>query len=111
MARVLIAEYDREIRTLVVRVVRRLGHEPQIYNRPARDTAPEAALLIVDPAVDAGAEAERWFRARDPRAPVIATSIAPAEPGDGRQFVRWLEKPFALDELAQAIRHAVGDNS
>jgi CheY-like chemotaxis protein len=105
--RILIAEYDREIQSLVARIVRRLGHEPVLYERAVRDSIEPCAVLIVEPAVDAGAEAARWFGSRRPDAPVICISIDPATPCPGGNVLQWLEKPFSLEELEQAISSAV----
>ena len=105
MARILICEPHDDIRALLELVVRRLGHEPEIYRGPA------VAQLGVDVAVIEPGEPDGVRLAESLRAqnvPVLFTSIYPAtaellELGPSAYLV----KPFPLDALERALTEAL----
>jgi CheY-like chemotaxis protein len=109
MARILIVEPHPEVRDLLVRIVRRLGHEDVgLEDGSVGDAAIDAALL--EPAATGGFELALTLSERG--VPVVCVSICP-ESGELRALepVGYLLKPFALDELERALLTAIAKAS
>ena len=107
MARILIAEPHADTSALLAFVVRRLGHEPVLYDGSPEQAA-GADALVLEPG-DGGALAlaarlrERW-----PELPIVCTSIFPrwAE-ADAIRPDAYLVKPFPLLELQRVLARAL----
>ena len=108
MGRVLILEPDAEVRELIRRVVLRLGHEPLAPERlPVRRLGTLDAVFL-EPAWAPGLELARKLHERDRRLPIVFESLEPR--GTVREDprpLRYLQKPFGLRELEQAIEAAL----
>jgi CheY-like chemotaxis protein len=108
MGRILIAEPHADVRALFEFVVERLGHQPVCAGAGAE--APAVDALIVEPAVPATLELAQRLRARFPELPIVCASIyPPAADALALAPVAYLEKPFGLGRLEQALAGALGD--
>lgn len=108
-ARVLVGEPYPEVRAFLERALARLGHEPIAPDgRWRAGSLPEVDVLILEPALPDGVELARALRRAKPGLPVICTASGPF-PRDVEQLepVACLVKPFAVAELARALRGAV----
>lgn len=106
MARVLICEPHADISALLELVVRRLGHEPQLYTGGGIDHIGVDAAVI-EPGEEAGLRLARSLRAQD--VPVLFTSIyAPDSELTALAPSAYLVKPFPLYALERALEQALG---
>ena len=103
MARILILEPHPEVRDLLVRVARRLGHEAVSGDEETDFSAFDACVL--EPAVPGGVDLVNALRA----AGVAAVCVSILPPCDLRALepAAYLQKPFALTELDQVLTDAV----
>jgi CheY-like chemotaxis protein len=100
MARILVVEPHAEVRELLERVVRRLGHEPV---RPSGDDVlGEVDAAILEPAALGGHDVGRALRKAG--IPTVFVSIFPLST-ELRELepVAHVLKPFALAELERAV--------
>lgn len=111
MARVLIAEPSADVRALLERAVRRLGHEPVVHERRADGEPTEADVLLLEPAFNGGMELARALRRERPRLAIVICSIFP--PSEELQELgpaAYVLKPFQRDTLEDALKHAISAN-
>lgn len=106
MARVLICEPHGDIGDLLDIVVRRLGHEPVRFDGRI-DDGHDFDAAVVEPAMQgAMVVAERLHREG---VALVFASILPAESTAlALHPVAYLVKPFALNDLEQALADALG---
>jgi CheY-like chemotaxis protein len=101
MASVLVVEPHPEVRELLVRVVRRLGHEV-VEDRGSS----QVDVVVLEPAADGALEGVA--PALDRGAALVCVSILPPAPGPRHpSLVAHLQKPFSLAQLERALSHAV----
>ena len=107
MARILICEPHAEVRELLGHVVVRLGHEPVDALAHAPDGDDVDAVLL-EPAHAPSREAVAQLRLRRPGLRVVCTSIHPPGADDAElEAFAYLLKPFALEDLEDAIQRAL----
>lgn len=102
MADILILEPHPEVHDLLVRIVRRLGHEPVVMPLATLDV-PVADVVLLEPADDNALSMAAAVRNAHGSA-VVCVSIYP--PSDGAlalEPVSYLVKPFSLVELEDAL--------
>jgi DNA-binding response OmpR family regulator len=105
MARILIFEPHPDIRALLELVIRRLGHEPTLFEEGVSDPAAVEAAVI-EPGEGVGMPLARELRRRD--RPVIFASIFPADQELlALEPAAYLVKPFSLSELESALGRAL----
>jgi len=105
MASVLLLEPHPEIRDLLVRITRRLGHEPVVLGEEP-DAQPIVDVVVVEPADIRRLELARAVRERC-GAPVICVSIyPPSVAAGGLEPVAHLLKPFSLAQFERALTAA-----
>ena len=106
MARILIAEADAKFRLVLEIVVCGLGHEPVVAGEDRRPG--DVDVLVLEPNLPSALAIAWALRRKDPRLPIVFTSIRTATP-DVLAFepVAYLVKPFRLAELGQALEAAV----
>ncbi len=106
MRRVLVAEPDSDIRTLLEEHLRRLGYDP-VRATPSGPPPPVDAV-VMEPGVGEGHAVLRRFG--DDTPPVICLSIYPPEAGLAPpESVAYLVKPSSRVELADALRDLFAD--
>lgn len=108
MARVLIAEPSADVRALLERAVRRLGHEPVVHQRRADGDTEAADVLLLEPAFNGGVELARSLRREQPRLPIVICSIFP--PSEELQELApaaHVLKPFQRETLEDALQLAI----
>jgi CheY-like chemotaxis protein len=108
MARVLIAEPSADVRALLERAVRRLGHEPVVHKRRglARDT--DADVLLLEPAFNGGVELAHSLRRDQPQLAIVICSIfPPSEELHDLKPAAYVLKPFLRDTLEDALQTAI----
>ena len=111
MARVLIAEPSADVRALLERAVRRLGHEPVVHERRADDGA-EADVLLLEPAFNGGMELARTLRRDRPQLAIVICSIfPPSEEMQDLAPAAHVLKPFQRDTLEDALLLAIGSST
>jgi hypothetical protein len=105
VAKILIIEPHADIRSLLELVVRRLGHEPMVWE--GGDPQPLAAdAAVIEPGEGAGLTLAR--RLRRLGIPVLITSIFPPERETlDLQPSAYLVKPFPLYALENALHSAL----
>jgi len=106
VARILIVEPHRDIRTLLEIVVTRLGHVPVVHDGTDREVAMDVDAAVIEPGEGAGlALAERL---RSEGVGVVFTSIFPPA-GEALLLepVAYLVKPFPLYALEDALTAAL----
>ena len=120
MTRVLVADDDREMRTILKLSLEEAGYEVETVadgeQAVRADEERPADLLITDlfmPAKD-GLEAVQYFRARHPSMPIIAISgWKPGQKAEHLTVARVagadavLRKPFAMDELLKQLQELI----
>src|SRR5512142_2314207 len=79
VARVLICEPHADVRSLLAFVVRRIGHEPVVFDGD-REQARGVDAIVIEPGEAAALELASWARAHVPGVPVICTSILQSSP-------------------------------
>jgi CheY-like chemotaxis protein len=105
MARVLICEPHADISALLELVVRRLGHEPELY---AGDEVSHIGIdaAVIEPGEAIGRQLARRLRGQD--VPVLFTSIYAADPElTALAPAAYLVKPFPLYALERALELAL----
>jgi CheY-like chemotaxis protein len=105
VARILIVEPHVDIRALLELVVRRLGHEPMVWDGSDPELL-EADAAVIEPGEGPGLTLARRLRALD--VPVLFTSIFPAD-HDALELQpsAYLVKPFPLYALENALDAAL----
>jgi DNA-binding NtrC family response regulator len=107
MARVLISESHIEVRRLLQRMVRELGHDPQVADAPPTTEDLEGVgLLIVEPADPKGALLAKTVQTLDPGLPILGVSVLDASQVD-IAFHEFICKPFTFEQLASAVEQAL----
>jgi CheY-like chemotaxis protein len=114
MKRVLVLEPDAEVRTLYQRAIERLGHAATFADDGGLDALPEIDAVLVEPGSPLELGVARDLRAQRPDVPIVCASIFPAQgfgvgptAGFGLEPVAFLEKPFRLGALEDALRLAL----
>jgi CheY-like chemotaxis protein len=109
MGCLLVLEPDPELRDLVSLVAKRLGIDP-VTDVPSPALSIDAVVL--EPESFRAFLAAQVLRERFPELPIICTSIAPRseKTAELRPFA-YLQKPFTLGELKDALRSALPDAS
>jgi CheY-like chemotaxis protein len=104
--RVLIAEPNDDVRSLLELTVRRLGYEP-VSAQGRTDCRPVDAILL-EPACAVGRSVLRRFG--DSAPPVVCLSIYPREQGlEPPASVAYLVKPASSTAIGDALRGVFGD--
>lgn len=107
MARVLIAEPSADVRALLERAVRRLGHEPLVHPPPPGRAGPPDVLLL-EPAFHDGLELARRLQRTHPQLAIVICSIyPPSEELQALAPAAHVLKPFARDTLDDALLAAI----
>jgi CheY-like chemotaxis protein len=108
MARVLIAEPSADVRALLERSIRRLGHEPIVHDRKRADGEGEIDVLLLEPAFNGGVEVARTMRANQPHLAIVICSIfPPSSELSELSPVAHVLKPFQRNALEEALAAAV----
>lgn len=103
MAQILVLEPHPEVRDLLVRIVRRLGHEP-IVQQGAGDIEPPAAdVVLVEPSEDGALSVARAAHDQHGSAVVCVSIYPPSEGAMALEPVAYLLKPFTLLQLEHAL--------
>jgi CheY-like chemotaxis protein len=108
MATVIVMEPHPEVRELLLRVVRRLGHDAVQADQSFTPNGHPVDAVILEPAHQAGLDAAAPL-VREKGASLICVSIFPPSE-QVRQLgpAAYLQKPFSLGELESALRSALG---
>jgi two-component SAPR family response regulator len=107
VARVLICEPHPDVRSLLAFVVRRIGHEPVVFDGD-REQARGVDAVVIEPGENAALELAAWTRSHLPGVPIVCTSIFP--PWSATAELRpdaYLVKPFPLYKLEHALTTAL----
>lgn len=110
MARVLICEPHSEVRSLLSLVVTRLGHEPVVPSDGPEMTFDAASVdvLVIEPSDPRALAAAQIVRLQREDVPIVCASIHPPTSHTRRlDPVAYVVKPFALAEMAAAVKQAV----
>jgi CheY-like chemotaxis protein len=109
MARVLIAEPSADVRALLERSIRRLGHESLVHDRHFAEGEDAAVdVLLLEPAFNGGIELARELRATQPHVAIVICSIFPPSTElHELDPVAHVLKPFQRDALEEALTAAV----
>ncbi len=110
MARILISEPHDDVRRMLERMVRRLGHEPIAVRAPTPRQLTSADVFVVEPAAPIGAVLAQAAHLIDSSLPLVCASVSgvPAELGElGIVFTAALLKPFTAEQLGAAIDQAL----
>ena len=105
MGCVLVLEPDPEVRELIRLVVNRLGLDA-VTDVPT--PAVSIDVVVLEPESFRAFLTAQVLRERFPTLPIVCASIAP--PGPKASELRpsaYVQKPFVLDELKQALRNAL----
>jgi DNA-binding NtrC family response regulator len=110
MAKILISEIDPDVRRLLTVLVTRLGHEPVVLD-PDVAVPPRGDLLLLEPEARTSIGHARLVRAYFPELPVICMGAI----DEGGCFLkrgplRFLPKPFTLDQMGELISHTLSPN-
>lgn len=110
MARIILCEADADVRELLTTLLSRLGHEVEVAHPGG--APPDGELLILEPAAPAYLALAQSIRGRSPDLPVLCVSVLPEE-ADFLELgpLVYLVKPFALDDLRDAIAATLGSAS
>lgn len=106
MAQVLISESHVEVRRLLQRMIRKLGHEPQVAEAPTAENLEGVGLLIVEPADPKGALLAKTAQTLAPGLPILGVSVLDSSQVD-ITFSTFLCKPFSFEQLADAVEQAL----
>lgn len=108
MATVLIAEPSADVRELLERSVRRLGHDPVVHDHTRPLDEHEIDVLLLEPAFNGGIELAQTLRRAQPDLAIVICSIFPPSP-ELQQLspVAHVLKPFQRDALEDALQAAV----
>jgi CheY-like chemotaxis protein len=108
MARVLIAEPSADVRALLERSIRRLGHEPIVHDRRRTPGEDDIDVLLLEPAFNGGLELARAMRATQPQLAIVICSIfPPSSELHELEPVAHVLKPFQREALEEALTAAV----
>lgn len=108
MARVLIAEPSADVRALLERSIRRLGHEAVVHDRRLLDGELDVDVLLLEPAFNGGVELAQTMRTAQPQLAIVICSIFPPSPQLYELApVAHVLKPFQRDALEDALAAAV----
>lgn len=108
MAKVLIAEPSADVRALLERSIRRLGHEPVVHDRRRREAVLDVDVLLLEPAFNGGMELAQSMRTTQPQLAIVICSIFPPSPELHELApVAHVLKPFQRDSLEDALQAAV----
>jgi hypothetical protein len=104
-ATVLISEADPDVRRLLVVLMRRLGHEPVVYDGAAElDLPPRGDVLLLEPESERCVAAARRARLFHPELPIVCMGRPPA---DGEFLdeapLAVIEKPFTVRGLEAVV--------
>ena len=102
MAEILILEPHPEVRDLLLRIVRRLGHEPIVMPDATVDL-PVADVVLLEPADGNALSVARAVREAHGSAVVCVSIYPPSEGALSLEPVSYLLKPFSLVELEDAL--------
>jgi CheY-like chemotaxis protein len=105
VANILIIEPHPEVCDLLLRIVRRLGHEPVVHE-PAKQ-AVQVDVVLVEPAAEGGLEAAHAVKAGSGAAVVCVSIYPPSQDALSLEPVAYLLKPFSLLELERALLAAL----
>ncbi len=117
---VLVVDDDEQVRVTVARTLRVLGYEPSVASNgiEALDLVSYAslpfALVVLDMTMPGlgGAETLEGIRELDPNVPVLIVSgyseRSAAELLERYERVRFLQKPFLIEDLRQAVGALIG---
>ncbi len=109
MARVLVVEPMEELSSLLAHVVLRAGHEPIEYVGAVPDAPQHVDLLLLEPQVPGGLALARQLRGIRSSLPIVCVSLsAPTPEVLALEPVAFLEKPFGLRQLEEALGCALG---
>jgi DNA-binding NtrC family response regulator len=102
---VLVLEPDPEVRELIRLVVNRLGLDA-VTEVPTPSVSID--IVVLEPESFRAFLTAQVLRERFPAVPIVCASIAPPGPktSELRPFA-YVQKPFVLDELQQALRRAL----
>jgi CheY-like chemotaxis protein len=104
MGRILVLEPDPDVRDLLVRLIRHLGHDAP---RTDKGFVPDAVL--VEPGDAHSAARARKLVDQHSGLPVVCASIYPRSiETTGLKPVAYLTKPISLPELRSALAAALG---
>jgi DNA-binding response OmpR family regulator len=109
MARIFILEPEPELRELLARVVRRLGHEPVTLGERTAGEIAAGDVLILEPGDGPSYEAAADVHRRLPAVPIVCVSVLSEVPGNAEELdpVAHVMKPFRLADLERALRKAL----
>jgi CheY-like chemotaxis protein len=110
MARILISESHDDMRRLLERMVRTLGHDPLAPMVPAPEQLTGADVFVIEPAAPVGAVLAQAATIAVPSLPLVCASVSlpsPALVQLGVVFTACLVKPFTIEELGAAIEEAL----
>ncbi len=110
MATILVCDPHAEVRTLLARVVARLGHEAVFPEEDGGSGFRDARVdvLVIEPADPRALAAAQILRLEREDIPIVCASIYPPSAHSRRLApVAYLVKPFALGELEAALTAAV----
>ena len=103
MKRVLVADPDADVRSLIQTTLRKLGYEPVCPSASLSGPPPQVDAVVLEPSGPYGHAVLRRFGEDAP--PVICFSIYPPEAGLAPSgSVAYLVKPSSCDELGEALR-------
>lgn len=107
MAQVLISESHVEVRRLLQRMIRKLGHDSRVVDAPPTAESLEGVgLLIVEPADPKGALLAKTVQTLNPGLPILGVSVLDSSQVD-IAFHAFLCKPFSFEQLAGAVEQAL----
>jgi CheY-like chemotaxis protein len=103
VARVLVIEPHSEVRELLLRIVRRLGHEAVVDDGSASPDWIGIDVVLVEPAAEGALDVAANV-GRASGATVVCVSIyPPSEQALALRPIAYLQKPFSLVELERAL--------
>lgn len=108
MATILILEPHAEVRDLLERIVRRLGHEPVLDTGSLDVETIGVDVVLAEPAGQGTLERIRTVAAATGASVVCVSIYPPSEGVSALKPVAYLLKPFSLIELERALLTALG---
>ena len=107
MASILVSEADPDVRSLLIVLMERLGHEAIALDRHV-EVPPRGDLILLEPSTPWCVEQAGRARLSFPDLPVVAMGAIPAGAGFlASGTVAVLEKPFTVDALEAAVSVAL----
>lgn len=100
VSRVLVLEPDRDVRELLVRMLRQLRHEPML------EPDGEADVVLLEPGSTTARQTLADVRERRPDVYVVCASIYPREDAASLEPDAFLSKPIDVANLEAALRDA-----